>query len=127
MLPDRSGGRRSRVWIAVWGRGRALGVAWVSPLFAETWAGIVQITCGVCAIIPRNRALGSGGRKQALVEGRAPGGFIAWRRRVFADFQLYLDRTRNSDRDRRDLYIRGRAGRSAADRAVRPSSKAQRQ
>jgi hypothetical protein len=28
-----------------------------------------------------------------------------------------------SDRDRRDLYIRGRAGRSAADRAVRPSSK----
>jgi hypothetical protein len=40
---------------------------------------------------------------------------------------LYLDRTRNADRDRRDLYIRGRAGRSAADRAVRPSSKAQRQ
>jgi hypothetical protein len=32
-----------------------------------------------------------------------------------------------SDRDRRDLYIRGRAGRSAADRAVRPGSKAQRQ
>ncbi len=30
-----------------------------------------------------------------------------------------------SDRDRRDLYIRGLAGRSSADRTVRPSSEVQ--
>jgi hypothetical protein len=61
---------------------------------------------------------------------------------VFGVFRLYLDRHACdsasppikltispdfSDRDRRDLYIRGRAGRSAADRAVQPSSKAQTQ
>jgi len=41
---------------------------------------------------------------------------IAFERNIPSDF---------SDRDRRDLYIRGRADRGAADRAVRPSSEAQ--